>query len=37
VVSLHLGHPGTVSALPALLDGVRQRGLRAVTMTELLT
>jgi peptidoglycan/xylan/chitin deacetylase (PgdA/CDA1 family) len=37
VVSLHLGHPGTVAALPALLDGLRGRGLRAVTTTELLT
>ncbi|GGO79837.1 polysaccharide deacetylase [Wenjunlia tyrosinilytica] len=37
VVSLHLGHPGTVAALPALLDGLRGRGLRPVTATELLT
>ncbi|MFE2431416.1 polysaccharide deacetylase family protein [Streptomyces sp. NPDC059373] len=37
VVSLHLGHPGTVAALPAILDGLRGRGLRAVTTTELLT
>jgi peptidoglycan/xylan/chitin deacetylase (PgdA/CDA1 family) len=35
IVSLHLGHPGTVSALPGILDGLRQRGLRAVTMSEL--
>jgi peptidoglycan/xylan/chitin deacetylase (PgdA/CDA1 family) len=37
VVSLHLGHPGTVAALPAILDGLDARGLRAVTTTELLT
>lgn len=37
VVSLHLGHAGTVEALPALLDGLKQRGLRAVTTSELLT
>ncbi|MEU0933806.1 MULTISPECIES: polysaccharide deacetylase family protein [unclassified Embleya] len=37
VVSLHFGHPGTVAALPAILDGLRTRGLRAVTMSELVT
>ncbi|MFG2225636.1 polysaccharide deacetylase family protein [Streptomyces sp. NPDC048644] len=37
VVSLHLGHPGTVAALPPILDGLRRRGLRAVTTTELVT
>lgn len=37
VVSLHLGHAGTVAALPAVLDGLKERGLRAVTTTELLT
>jgi peptidoglycan/xylan/chitin deacetylase (PgdA/CDA1 family) len=37
VVSLHLGHAGTVAALPGVLDGLRRRGLRAVTATELLT
>lgn len=35
VVSLHLGHPGTVAALPVMLDGLRQRGLAAVTASEL--
>ena len=35
VVSLHLGHQGTVAALPAMLDGLRRRGLAAVTATEL--
>ena len=37
VVSLHFGHSGTVAALPAILDGLRLRGLRAVTTSELLT
>ncbi|GLX01670.1 polysaccharide deacetylase family protein [Microtetraspora sp. NBRC 16547] len=36
VVSMHLGHPGTVTALPRILDGLRTRGLRAVTVTDLL-
>jgi peptidoglycan/xylan/chitin deacetylase (PgdA/CDA1 family) len=35
VVSMHLGHSGTVEALPAILDGLRERGLRAVTASEL--
>ncbi|WP_042365159.1 polysaccharide deacetylase family protein [Streptacidiphilus neutrinimicus] len=37
VVSMHFGHAGTVAALPAILDGLRQRGLRAVTTSELLS
>jgi peptidoglycan/xylan/chitin deacetylase (PgdA/CDA1 family) len=36
IVSLHFGHPDTVAALPDLLAGLHTRGLRAVTMTELL-
>jgi peptidoglycan/xylan/chitin deacetylase (PgdA/CDA1 family) len=36
IVSLHLGHPVTVGALPAVLDGLHSRGLRPVTLTELL-
>ncbi|WP_211245636.1 polysaccharide deacetylase family protein [Actinomadura oligospora] len=36
VVSMHLGHSGTVEALPVLLDGLRSRGLRAVTASELM-
>ena len=28
IVSLHFGHPGTVDALPAILDGLDQRGPR---------
>ncbi|MFE2944325.1 polysaccharide deacetylase family protein [Streptomyces sp. NPDC059255] len=37
VVSLHFGYADTVAALPALLDALERRGLRAVTTTELLT
>jgi peptidoglycan/xylan/chitin deacetylase (PgdA/CDA1 family) len=37
IVSLHFGHKGTVAAMPALLDGLRQKGLHAVTMTELMS
>src|SRR5262249_50893676 len=36
IVSLHLGHAGTVAALPGILDGLRRRSLTAVTMTELM-
>lgn len=35
IVSLHLGHPGTVTALPAILSGLQRRGLRAVTVSHL--
>ncbi len=37
IISLHLGHPGTVTALPAILRGLARRRLRAVTLTELLS
>jgi peptidoglycan/xylan/chitin deacetylase (PgdA/CDA1 family) len=37
IVSLHFGHTGTVTALPALLTGLHARGLTPVTMTELMT
>ncbi|SDY92945.1 Peptidoglycan/xylan/chitin deacetylase, PgdA/CDA1 family [Micromonospora pattaloongensis] len=37
IVSLHCGRPGTVAAMPALLEQLRGRGLRAVTMRELMT
>ncbi|WP_436776688.1 polysaccharide deacetylase family protein [Yinghuangia sp. YIM S09857] len=37
VVSLHFGHDGTTAALPALLDGLRGRGLRPVTASALFT
>ena len=37
IVSLHLGHPGTITALPTILHGLAGRGLRPVTLTELLS
>src|SRR3954470_15449082 len=37
IVSLHLGHAGTVKALPAILDGLKGRGLKAVTTSALLS
>lgn len=37
VVSMHFGHTGTVAALPAILAGLHQRGLSAVTTSELLS
>jgi len=37
IISLHLGHPGTVTALPAIVRGLASRGLRPVTLTELLS
>jgi peptidoglycan/xylan/chitin deacetylase (PgdA/CDA1 family) len=37
IVSMHLGHSGTVTALPAILHGLASRGLRAVTLTDLLS
>jgi peptidoglycan/xylan/chitin deacetylase (PgdA/CDA1 family) len=36
IVSLHLGHAGTVTALPAIVRGLASRGLRPVTLTDLL-
>lgn len=36
IVSMHFGHVGTVTAMPAILDGLHRRGLRPVTMTELM-
>jgi peptidoglycan/xylan/chitin deacetylase (PgdA/CDA1 family) len=37
IISLHLGHPGTVAALPAILHGLARQGLRPVTLTGLLS
>ena len=37
IVSLHLGHLGTVQAMPAILEGLSTRGLRAVTMSDLMS
>jgi len=36
IVSLHLGHAGTATALPKILDGLATRGLAAVTVSSLL-
>ncbi|MGC1215434.1 MAG: polysaccharide deacetylase family protein [Micromonospora sp.] len=36
IVSLHFGHPGTLAAIGPILDGLRQRGLHAVTVKELI-
>jgi peptidoglycan/xylan/chitin deacetylase (PgdA/CDA1 family) len=36
IISLHFGHAGTVTAMPKLLAGLRDRGLRPVTASELL-
>jgi peptidoglycan/xylan/chitin deacetylase (PgdA/CDA1 family) len=36
VVSMHLGHAGTVAALPGIFTDLKERGLTAVTATELL-
>jgi peptidoglycan/xylan/chitin deacetylase (PgdA/CDA1 family) len=37
IVSMHFGHSGTVTALPAILRGLTGRGLRPVTLTSLLS
>jgi len=36
IVSLHLGHAGTVQAMPQILDGLQARGLSAITMSSLM-
>lgn len=36
IVSMHLGHQGTVDALPDILAGLKQRGLKPVTVGQLL-
>lgn len=36
VISMHLGHPGTLTALPMILTDLTERGLTPVTATELL-
>ena len=36
IVSLHFGHSGTVDAMPAILDGIAQKGLKAGTASALL-
>jgi peptidoglycan/xylan/chitin deacetylase (PgdA/CDA1 family) len=37
IVSMHFGHAATVTAMPAILDGLKKLGLTAVTMTELVS
>ncbi|MFJ8044371.1 polysaccharide deacetylase family protein [Kitasatospora sp. NPDC096147] len=37
VVALHMGHQGTVDALPGLLDGLHRMGLQPVTASQLCT
>jgi peptidoglycan/xylan/chitin deacetylase (PgdA/CDA1 family) len=37
IVSMHFGHAGTVTAMPAILRGLAGRGLQPVTLTALLT
>ena len=37
IISMHFGHPGTVTALPAIVHGLARRKLRPVTLTELLS
>lgn len=36
IISMHFGHPGTVSAMPLVLADLARRGLRAVTASTLL-
>ena len=36
IVSLHLGHQGTLAAIPAILSHLQQQGLAAVTVSHLL-
>jgi len=35
-VSLHLGHQGTLAAIPPILSYLRHQGLAAVTVSDLL-
>jgi peptidoglycan/xylan/chitin deacetylase (PgdA/CDA1 family) len=37
IISLHLGHSGTVTALPRILRGLATAGLHPVTLTDLLS
>jgi peptidoglycan/xylan/chitin deacetylase (PgdA/CDA1 family) len=36
IISLHLGHAGTVAALPRIIRDLKSRGLSPVTAAELL-
>jgi peptidoglycan/xylan/chitin deacetylase (PgdA/CDA1 family) len=37
IVSLHFGHPGTIAAMPAILDGLKDKGLTPVHASQLLS
>jgi peptidoglycan/xylan/chitin deacetylase (PgdA/CDA1 family) len=36
IISLHMGHQGTIDAMPAMLDGLEAKGLRPVSVSTLL-
>jgi peptidoglycan/xylan/chitin deacetylase (PgdA/CDA1 family) len=36
IVSMHFGHPATIAVLPAVVKAIRDKGLRTVTVAELL-
>ena len=36
IISLHFGHPGTIAALPAILDGLEEKNLTPVHASQLL-
>jgi peptidoglycan/xylan/chitin deacetylase (PgdA/CDA1 family) len=36
IVSMHFGHPGTIAAMPTILDGLQQKGLTPVHASQLL-
>jgi hypothetical protein len=36
IISMHLGHAGTIAAVPPLLDALKAAGLHPVTVSELL-
>ena len=36
IVSLHFGHPGTIAAMPRILDGLDAKKLTPVTASKLL-
>ena len=36
IVSMHFGHPGTVQAMPRILDGLQRRQLAAVSMSRMM-
>ena len=36
IISLHFGHTGTIAAIAGILDGLREKALKPVTMTEMM-